>query len=65
MTGKNQENAPGPLGKKVATVGAAMIAGSIVLGLVGVGGETMHNILVLGGVGLGVIGIVLWRIVKV
>lgn len=59
------KNEPGRRGKTVATIGAAMIVGSILLALAGIGGPTLHNVLQLGGVGLGVLGIVLWRIVKV
>lgn len=61
----DEKNEPGQRGKMVATIGAVMIAGSVLLALVGIGGPTMHNVLVFGGVGLGVVGIVLWRIVKV
>lgn len=60
----NGENAPGTLGKKIATVGAAMIAVSILLALFGIGG-TLHDVLQYGGLAAGVVGIVLWRIVKV
>lgn len=65
MTPEETKDAPGKRGKTVATVGAAMIAGSIVLALLGFGGPTLHNILQLGGIGVGVVGIILWRIVKV
>ena len=51
-------------GKQIATVGAAMIAGDFILGLVGVQGAVLHNSLVFGGVGLGVVGIVMWRALK-
>jgi hypothetical protein len=60
----NQGKTPGTLGKKIATVGAAMIAVSILLALLGIGG-TLHDVLQYGGLGAGVVGIVLWRIVKV
>ena len=62
MTNDDPKKAPGKVGKTVATVGAVMLAGSILLPI---GGPTMINILQFGGVAVGVIGIVLWRIVKV
>ena len=65
MTSEAVKKESDGLGKKIATVGAVMIAVSILLGLFGIGGEMFHNILILGGVGLGVVGIILWRIVKV
>ena len=51
-------------GKQIATVGAAMIAGSVILGLAGVQGATFHNALQLGGIGIGIVGIVMWRVLK-
>jgi hypothetical protein len=60
----NGEKAPGALGKRIATVGAVMIAGSIVMALVGVAGP-IRDILQYGGLAAGVVGIVLWRFVKV
>jgi hypothetical protein len=51
-------------GKQIATVAAAMIAGEVILGLVGVQGAVLHNALLFGGVGLGVVGIVMWRVLK-
>lgn len=61
-TGKR---APGKLGKTITTVGVAMLAISILLAIGGVEGATMHNILQIGGIGIAVIGWILWRVVKV
>ena len=65
MSSESRGDVPGGMGKKVATVGAVMFAASVVLGLLGVGGATLNNFLGLGGIVVGVVGIVLWRIVKV
>jgi hypothetical protein len=55
---------PGALGKMIATGGVVMIAVSIVMAMLGVAGP-IHDVLQYGGVAAGVVGIILWRIVKV
>ena len=55
----------GVWGKRIATLGAGMLALSVVLVFLGVSGATMHNILQLGGIGILIIGLVLWKAVKI
>jgi hypothetical protein len=50
------------LGKRIATVGIAIFAVSIFLAIAGTEVATINNILQIGGIGLAVIGLVLWRI---
>jgi len=64
MTKDDKAPAKGSTGKMITTVGAAMIAGSIILALVGVQGATFHNVLQLGGIAIGIVGIVIWRVLK-
>ena len=52
-------------GEKIATVGACMFAGSIILGMfLGIGGAAFHNFMQFGGVILGVVGVVMWKVLK-
>lgn len=65
-SGKSAPSAAGAKGKAIATVGASMIAASVIMGVfLGIPGATMHNILQLGGLLLGGVGIVMWRMLKI
>jgi len=55
---------PKTWGEKIATLGAAMFAISIVLAFAGISGATFHNIMQLGGLALAVVGVILWKVVK-
>lgn len=55
---------PKTWGEKIATLGAAMFAISIVLAFAGVSGATFHNIMQMGGIALGVIGAIMWKVLK-
>lgn len=60
------EKKSGKIGKTIATIGVSAIAISFVLGLVfRIPGATLHNVLQLGGLALGVVGVILWRFVKI
>jgi len=52
------------LGKKSATIGAAMILFSLIYGS-GLGGVVVYNLLQIGGAIVGAIGIYLWRVRKI
>ena len=62
---EGQEVKEGKLGKLIATIGAGMFAVSIVLVYAGISGKSLHNILQLGGLGALIIGLILWKAVKI
>ncbi len=52
-------------GEKICTIGACMFGGSIILGMfLGIGGAAFHNFMQFGGVILGVVGLVMWKVLK-
>lgn len=55
---------PKTWGEKIATLGAAMFAISIILAFAGVSGATFHNIMQLGGIVLAIVGVIMWKVLK-
>lgn len=55
---------PKTWGEKIATLGVAMVAISIVLAFAGVSGATFHNIMQLGGIVIAIVGVILWKVAK-
>ena len=55
MPEQDTQRPPGALGKKVATIGAVMLAVSIILGVLGIGGSGVVNYLGFGGLGIAVV----------
>ncbi|MDX2219890.1 MAG: hypothetical protein SF172_12780 [Burkholderiales bacterium] len=55
---------PKTWGEKIATLGAAMFAISIILAFAGVSGAMFHNIMQLGGIVLGIVGVIMWKVLK-
>lgn len=64
MANESQMTGQTSWGKRIATVGATMLAASVALAFTGVAGAMLHNTLQLGGIGLLVIGLVIWKLLK-
>ncbi len=60
----DKEGGEASRGRQIATLGALMIASSLILAMFGVKGATMHSVLEFGGIGIGLVGIVMWRVLK-
>lgn len=64
MTEANTTKPPKTWGEKIATLGAAMFAISILLAFAGVSGAMFHNIMQMGGIVLGIVGVIMWKVLK-
>ena len=58
------EEQPKTVGKKLTTLGLGMLTTSIILVFAGVSGAMLHNVLQVGGIGIALVGFVIWKVFK-
>jgi len=60
----NEDKKSGSLGKKICTLGVAMVTSSVILAFAGVSGAQLHNVLQIGGIAIAIVGVVMWKVLK-